>query len=108
MMPAPLEDLPLRRTRRLQLAKLVPAEAGVRAEAGEVNRIGRNVVPGEQFFLPRALIIVEANEAVRPEAHASVMQEREIFEPKLPGDFLQHKPQILGSGATAREQVGEA
>ena len=64
MMPAALKDLPLRCTERQQLAKLIPAETGVRPEAREVNRIGRDIVPIKQLLLPSARIIVDTNELV--------------------------------------------
>ena len=76
-----------------------------------MDRIGRNVVPGQQLIFPRAGIIIEANEAVRPGQYALVVQEGEVLESKLLGDLLQKKPQVSGTGATARllfEQIGKA
>ena len=64
MMPAPFKDAPLRGTEQHQAANFIPAEAGVRPEACEVDGIGRNIVAGEQLLLPGVRIIVEANGTV--------------------------------------------
>src|SRR4051812_22871484 len=99
--------MPVAALEREKRAKLAPAEAGVRAPAGEVHGIVVRIAAGEQLADPGFGVIVDPHQSGAVAGQTGVIEQCEIMEAKLSCGIAEQSAQLRQVRAGLR-RVSEA